>query len=255
MTSSFQAIAPSRSTTESFRENLNRCSSSKNSNSGSGTGVGLFDSSKLRNIKANILQEISSKWEATFSDAQSGTPLESHVTSKAGFDMPAGGSISAQTSINRKHKMRSVYGQPEVVMPSPEQTGGGFQNNNKQWSSLDSLDTYDSGNGGMGSNSTSCSDLRLTESQHQGHHFNLKEEVTTTATSAVCSSDLATSVESSDNEQEQLQSGYSKHRARCPSSNSTSSGCSIDSQSEVDEVARKAKSFMRDFVRKIFFNR
>lgn len=269
MASSSQSpLPPHQNTTALLRANLNRCHStgsnnSRNKISAGGTGVSLFDSSKLRNIKANILQEISSKWEATFSDLQSGTTaqLAAGTGKTLLHDNPASGintSTTSPMSVNRKQKMRSVYGQPEVEQTTAVCSSAGLQNG-KQWSSLDSLDTYDSGNGGMGSTSTSCSDLRATESQHQ--HLCNKADVMVSSTkgrrsagAAVCSSDLATSVESSDNEQE-LQGGYrNKTHARCPSSNSTSSGCSIDSQFEVDEMSREAKSFMRDFVKKIFSN-
>lgn len=186
-------------TSDILKENLHRCSM-KN---------GIFDSNKLRNIKDNILLEISSKWE-TFNDSVK--PQDGPTTS----------------AISRKSKIRSVYGQPEVVM-NEQQSSSSLQNGH--WRSLDSLDTCDSGHG-FGSNSTSCSDLRMQDS--------IKPVDTIV-------SDLGTSVESSDNE-------FELDNKRCLSSNSTSSGCSINSQQE-DELAREAKYFMKQFVNKIFTNR
>lgn len=181
-----------------------------------------FDSSKLRNIKENILLEISSKWE-TFNDSTA------TITEKVN-DVPPTPTPTALLT-RKSTKIRSVYGQPEVILADPN---SGLSS--CHWRSLDSLDTFDSGHG-LGSNSTSCSDLRVPT----GTAESIKKQRADTA-----ASDLGTSVESSDNEAET--SPYAK-RCSSSASNSSSSGCSED-----DELAREAKVFMKTFVGKIFTN-
>ena len=190
-------------TSDILKENLNRCQMKKD----------FFNSGKFKNIKENILSELSSKWDYTFCDKAKPFDKTDQVTE------------SCETPIQaRKSKLRSVYGQPEVAFNS--QTSSLHH-----WKSLDSLDTCDSGHS-LGSNSTSISDMRVLEIYKQ-------------TDSNVFASDLGTSVESSDNEQD-----YYK---RCTSSNSTSSGCSLDTHE--DDFAREAKYFMGRFVDKIFDNR
>lgn len=166
----------------------------------------LFDSSRFHNIKENILLGISSKWE-TFSDPAT---------------MPPTDELNGIGSTSRKSKIRSVYGQPEISLPCETQTNL----TNVNWRSLDSLEsTCDSGRG-VGSNSTSCSDLRP---GNDCIKFG--------------ASDLETSVESFDNELDSCNRSY----------HSSSSGCSIETAD--DEINREAKLFMKNFVDNIFINR
>lgn len=148
--------------------------------------------------------------------------------------------IKSQTLnfFNRKSKNRSIYGQPQInllIYQNNNNNGNNNNNNNNlshlnHWKSLDSLEYCDNhSNHSFGSNSTSCSDLRTFDQKNQ----------------ELLVSDLGTSVESFDNEQESLK--------RCPSVNSTSSGCSVNDNQE--ELAREAKYFMKLFVDKIFTTR
>lgn len=197
-----QMMASISRTSDILKQNLHRCSLKSDS---------LFTTGRFKNIKENLLLEISSKWDSTFCGKNELKPLDT---------------ISSETSPSaRKPKIRSVYGQPEIGTSS-----GNPGLHPVSWRSLDSLDTCDSGHS-VGSNSTSLSDLRA---------LDLYRNVDLSA----LISDLGTSVESSDNEQELYK--------RCTSSNSTSSGCSIDIE---DEEAREAKCFMKQFVLKIFDNR
>lgn len=165
----------------------------------------LFDSSRFHNIKENILLGISSKWE-TFNDPAT---------------MPPTDELNGIGSTSRKSKIRSVYGQPEISLPCETQTNL----TNVNWRSLDSLEsTCDSGRG-VGSNSTSCSDLRP---GNDCIKFG--------------ASDLETSVESFDNELDSCNRSY----------HSSSSGCSIETAD--DEINREAKLFMKNFVDNIFIN-
>ena len=207
----------------------------------------IFDSStKLRNIKQNILLEISSKWDTTFHDQSNDgsdgqQPDETQNTTAA-----------ITSSGSRKSKIRSVYGQPEVMLCSGETSCSNNNLNSNHWRSLDSLDTNDSGHD-FGSNSTSCSDLRLFDYQcrHIKHQSNNNHNTETVA------SDLGTSVESSDNEIEPSTFGDEtnydeRQRERHHSCNSSSSGCSFI---ECHQEEEQARYFMHNFVQNIFADR
>ncbi|OTF76941.1 hypothetical protein BLA29_000981 [Euroglyphus maynei] len=170
----------------------------------------LIDSStnKLKTFKENILHEISTKWWDSNSNEKN-----------------AQNNNKSSILVNRRSKKnRSIYGQPPQIMNSDHSN---IRNSN-HWKSLDSLD-FSEYTHSVCSNSTSLSDLRTIDGQ-KNHDCCIV-------------SDLGTSVESFDNEQELFK--------RCSSINSTSSGCSVTTDNQ-DESSREAKYFMRQFVEKIF---
>ncbi|KAH9424133.1 hypothetical protein DERP_004315 [Dermatophagoides pteronyssinus] len=170
--------------------------------------IKLIDSStnKLKMFKENILHEISTKWDSTFNEnnAQNKSPK----------------------IIQRSKKNRSIYGQPQINLD--HSTTMNIIRNSHHWKSLDSLDFSESNHSNY-SNSTSLSDLRTIDCQKNQDWI---------------VSDIGTSVESFENEQESM-------FKRCSSMNSSSSGCSVTTENQ-DELSREAKYFMKQFVEKIF---
>ena len=157
-------------------------------------------------FKENILHEISTKWDSTFNEnnAQNKSPK----------------------IIQRSKKNRSIYGQPQINLD--HSTTMNIIRNSHHWKSLDSLDFSESNHSNY-SNSTSLSDLRTIDCQKNQDWI---------------VSDIGTSVESFENEQESM-------FKRCSSMNSSSSGCSVTTENQ-DELSREAKYFMKQFVEKIF---
>lgn len=166
----------------------------------------LLDSStnKLKTFKENILHGISTKWDSTFNEN-----VQNNL----------------QNSNRRLKKNRSIYGQPQINLNQSTTTN---MQNSHHWKSLDSLDFSECNHSSIGSNSTSLSDLRTLDCQKNQDWI---------------VSDLGTSVESFENDQEPFR--------RCSSVNSSSSGCSVTTENH-DELSREAKYFMKQFVEKIF---
>lgn len=207
-------------------EDYDKCT---NDNESDKSSARLFSSERFWGIKDNLFSGLSSKLEAAF-QASFDVSFTDNADNDSNNSSGKMVTSNSSASFSRKSKDRSVFGQPEINYQDQS-----LHRNKGQ--SLDSLDTIDSGQS-MGSSCTSVSELRNLEI-----HDPLKFYRTTE--SLGIGSGQSTSLESSDAEDE-----------RCDSRGSVkSSSSSVSCDSQVDELYRDSKLFMKSFVTKIFNER
>lgn len=220
----------------------------------------IFGSRRLWGFKDNFLSGISSRLEAlqsSFTETSSTTDPGPVQQQQPPPPPPSSSSASPVSSLNgspstgkqrrKPTKVRSIFGQPEMLL-------GNHPLQRSKDTSMDSLDTLDSGQSMGGSSCVSVTELRCLELHDALKPYRASGE------SIGIGSGQETSLESSEAEEEtdHLHHQYhhhDSHRCREPSRGSVKSWTSSLNCESNDDDDEMIKKFMGDFVNKIFQDR